>query len=98
MWRTRTRRGWGPQITECGVEIREMRVVPDELAAIEAAVSELGRAHTYVLTTGGLESTPDDITVEAVATALGRSLVPNKKVRRLVEAAIGEIRKDHPTA
>lgn len=84
------------RLTERGVEVREVRVVPDEGPAIERAVSELGSEHTFVLTTGGLGSTPDDITVEAVAAALDRSLEPNAEARRDVESAVAAIREEYP--
>lgn len=84
------------RLTERGVAVREVRVVPDEHAAIEAAVSELGAAHTHLVTTGGLGSTPDDVTLDAVAAALGRSLEPNDEARRHVEAAVAEIREEYP--
>jgi nicotinamide-nucleotide amidase len=84
------------RLTERGVAVREVRVVPDERAAIETAISELGGAHTHLLTTGGLGSTPDDVTLDAVAGALGRPLEPNAEARRLVEAAVAEIQEEYP--
>jgi len=84
------------RLTERGVEVQEIRVVPDDRPAIERTVSELGGEHTIVVTTGGLGSTPDDITVEAVATALDCSLEPNPEARRDIESAVAAIRADHP--
>mgnify|MGYP006277127167 CR=1 FL=1 len=95
---TNTNASWlAARLTERGVAVREVRVVPDERPAIEAAVSELGAAHTHLLTTGGLGSTLDDVTLEAVAGALGRPLEPNDEARRLVDAAVAEIREEYPT-
>jgi nicotinamide-nucleotide amidase len=84
------------RLTEFGIDVREIRVVPDEASPIETTVSDLSQTHTLVITTGGLGSTPDDITIEAVADALGLPLEPNSEARKHVEAAVTEIRDDHP--
>jgi len=84
------------RLTDSGVRVREIRVVPDEVPAIAAAVSALGRAHEFVVTTGGLGSTPDDVTVDAVADALDRPLTADETARAQVEAAVAEIRADYP--
>jgi molybdenum cofactor synthesis domain-containing protein len=60
-----------------GVPFERIHVVADESAAIaEALHLELARSRPRVIvTSGGIGSTPDDITFEAVAEALGRPLV-----------------------
>ena len=57
--------------TELGIDLREVRIVPDEQDAIVAALNALRDSHTYVFTTGGIGPTHDDITADAVATAFG---------------------------
>lgn len=84
------------RLADRGVRVREIRVVPDEVEAIATAVAELGQAHEFVVTTGGLGSTPDDLTVDAVAAALERPLEANGTARAHVEAAVAEIRADFP--
>ena len=84
------------RLMDLGVRVREIRVVPDEAEKIAAAVSELGQQCTFVVTTGGLGSTPDDVTVGAVASALNRGLKPNPEAREQIEAAVAEIQADHP--
>jgi molybdenum cofactor synthesis domain-containing protein len=54
-----------------GIRLAEVRVVPDDPARIGAAVNALREACDYVFTTGGIGPTHDDITVDAVAAALG---------------------------
>lgn len=56
-----------------GVPLDRVHVVPDEHAAIgEALTAELGRSRPRVIvTSGGIGSTPDDLTYEAVAAAVG---------------------------
>ena len=54
-----------------GIRLSEVRVVPDVEARIVDAVSALREAYDYLFTTGGIGPTHDDITVDAVAAALG---------------------------
>jgi molybdenum cofactor synthesis domain-containing protein len=72
-----TNSGWmARRLTALGVPLERVVTVPDELDAIdEALAAELGRARPrVVLTSGGIGSTPDDLTLEAVARHLGRGL------------------------
>ena len=57
--------------TELGIDLREVRVVPDEQSAIVEALNALRARSTYVFTTGGIGPTHDDITADAVAAAFG---------------------------
>lgn len=60
-----------------GVPLDRVHVVPDDERAIaEALHAELARPRPRVIiTSGGIGSTPDDITYESVAAALGREVV-----------------------
>jgi molybdenum cofactor synthesis domain-containing protein len=58
-------------LTEIGIDLKEVRIVPDEELEIVAAVNALRRRYTYVFTTGGIGPTHDDITAESVANAFG---------------------------
>jgi molybdenum cofactor synthesis domain-containing protein len=57
-----------------GVDVREARVVPDVEDEIVAAVNALRVRYDYVITTGGIGPTHDDITADAVARAFGISI------------------------
>ena len=69
-----------------GIRLMEVRVVPDVEARIVAAVGALRTAHDYLFTTGGIGPTHDDITVDAVAAALGLPVVVHPEARRILEA------------
>lgn len=58
-------------LTKIGIDLREVRVIPDVAPEIIAAVNALRARYDYVFTTGGIGPTHDDITADAVAAALG---------------------------
>jgi len=58
-------------LTNLGIEVAEARVVPDDETRIVAALDEMREAYDYVLTTGGIGPTHDDITADCVAKAFG---------------------------
>jgi molybdenum cofactor synthesis domain-containing protein len=58
-----------------GIRLREVRVVGDVTGAIVEAVNALRDANDYCFTTGGIGPTHDDITVDAIAEALGVGVV-----------------------
>src|SRR5579863_7245709 len=58
-------------LTNIGIDLKEVRVVPDEEPEIIAALNALRARYTYVFTTGGIGPTHDDITADCVAKAFG---------------------------
>ena len=68
-----------------GIRLAEVRVVPDVEERIAEAVNALRTAHDYLFTTGGIGPTHDDITVDAVAKALGLPVVVHPEARRILE-------------
>ena len=70
--------------TELGIELKEVRVVSDESAAIIEAVRALSARYTYVFTSGGIGPTHDDITAEAVAAAFEVPLEINQEACQLM--------------
>ncbi|MCC6193738.1 MAG: competence/damage-inducible protein A, partial [Burkholderiales bacterium] len=61
-------------LTNIGIDLREVRVVPDVEEEIVAAVNALRSRYTYLFTTGGIGPTHDDITADCVAKAFGVGL------------------------
>lgn len=68
-----------------GIRLKEVRVVADDMAAIIAAVNELRARFDYLFTTGGIGPTHDDITVDAIAQALGVGVVVHPDARAILE-------------
>jgi molybdenum cofactor synthesis domain-containing protein len=58
-----------------GIRLAEVRVVADKTEAIVEAVNALRARNDYLFTTGGIGPTHDDITVDAIAAALGVPVV-----------------------
>ena len=57
--------------TAIGIQLKEVRIVPDEEPEIVAAVNALRAKYTYVFTTGGIGPTHDDLTADSIAKAFG---------------------------
>ena len=58
-------------LTNIGIDLREVRVVPDIEEEIVSALNALRSRYTYLFTTGGIGPTHDDITADCVAKAFG---------------------------
>ncbi len=61
-------------LTAIGIDLKEVRVVPDDEDEIVTALNALRKRYTYVFTTGGIGPTHDDITADSVAKAFGVSI------------------------
>ena len=68
-----------------GIRLAEVRVVPDVEERIVEAVNALRARNDYLFTTGGIGPTHDDITVDAVAAALGVPVVIHPEARAILE-------------
>ena len=68
-----------------GIRLTEVRVVPDVEGRIAEAVNALRASYDYLFTTGGIGPTHDDITVDAVAAALGVPVVVHPRARAILE-------------
>ena len=68
-----------------GIRLAEVRVVADVESAIVEAVNALRARNDYLFTTGGIGPTHDDITVDAIAAALGVGVVVHPEARAILE-------------
>jgi molybdenum cofactor synthesis domain-containing protein len=72
-------------LNELGIRMREARIIPDDEAVIAATVNSCRRAFDYVLTTGGIGPTHDDITAASIARAFDVPLERNPSALRALE-------------
>jgi molybdenum cofactor synthesis domain-containing protein len=83
---------------ELGIDLKEVRIVADEMGDIVAALNALRHRYTYVFTTGGIGPTHDDITADAVAEAFGVQLYEDPRIidillQRLKPEELNEARR-----
>jgi molybdenum cofactor synthesis domain-containing protein len=67
-----------------GVALKRIAVVPDELDAIAQEVRYCSQHFDFVITSGGVGPTHDDITIAGVAAALGRPVVIHPQLEALI--------------
>jgi molybdenum cofactor synthesis domain-containing protein len=77
-------------LTALGIDLKEVRVVPDEEPEIIGALNVLRARYTYVFTTGGIGPTHDDITAEAVAKAFGVPIEYHPRAVEILRARLAE--------
>ncbi len=68
------------RLTRRGHRIVRIIVVPDESDAIASEVKRALSLSEFVIVTGGLGATHDDVTTEGIAKALNRNLILNEEV------------------
>ncbi len=79
------------QLFEAGYEIYAMHTIGDTPALIGEALKKAISQVDAVIVTGGLGSTDDDLTNEAVSQALNRPTLPNLEILSTVRAHLDEI-------
>jgi molybdenum cofactor synthesis domain-containing protein len=67
-----------------GIRVTEARVIPDVEDVIVAVINEVRTQHDYVLTTGGIGPTHDDITAACIAKAFGVELFAHPEIAALI--------------
>ena len=72
-------------LTNLGIDLKEVRVVPDEEKEIVEALNALRHRYNYVFTTGGIGPTHDDITADSVAKAFGVAIGHHPEAVAIIE-------------
>ena len=79
------------RLHDLGLRVVERRTAPDDEGLIATALTELSARAGVIVTTGGLGPTPDDLTRQALARAMGEGLVQDEEaaasIRRWFERA-----------
>ena len=73
-------------LNDIGIQVAEAHVIPDDSDIIVAAVNAARVAHDYVLTTGGIGPTHDDITSVCIARAFGVPFGRNPQAEEILLA------------
>jgi len=71
-------------LTERGVDLREIRCIPDDAKGIVSAINDLRDRFDHVFTSGGIGPTHDDITADCVAEAFGVSIDIREDARAIL--------------
>jgi molybdenum cofactor synthesis domain-containing protein len=78
-------------LSRIGIDLKEVRVVGDEEAAIVEALNALRTRYSYVFTTGGIGPTHDDITADSVAKAFGVGIDVDPRVVALLKERFNDL-------
>lgn len=76
-------------MTMVGIDLKEVRIVADDEAAIVEAINAVRSRYDYVFTSGGIGPTHDDITADAVAAAFGVELIEHPEIIAMMTARWG---------
>lgn len=82
------------ELTARGATVTRILTVPDDTDVIEQYVREWREAFDAVVVTGGLGGTHDDVTTEAVASALDRDRIVDPEVRDRIEERMQRYRAE----
>ncbi len=74
------------ELAAAGIDLREVRVVADDRAAIIDAVRALSAAYDHLFTSGGIGPTHDDITADCIAKAFHTTIDIRADARAILEA------------
>lgn len=80
----------GTELGLIGIQLSEVRIVPDIEAEIVETINALRSKYDYVFTTGGIGPTHDDITSDCIAKAFGVKNVPHPEGFPLLKAYYDE--------
>ncbi|WP_264211325.1 competence/damage-inducible protein A [Leisingera thetidis] len=74
------------ELAKHGIDLKEVRIVSDDEAAVISAVKALAGAHDHVFTSGGIGPTHDDITADCIAKAFDAHLDVREDARAILQA------------
>lgn len=83
-------------LSTVGVDVHHHVAVGDNLDRVVRTIRDALDRSDVVIITGGLGPTPDDLTREAVATALDRSLVRDDTLAGIIEGIFTSLGRDMP--
>jgi len=82
--------------TQCGILIKEVRIIPDVEKTIVKNVLDLSKQYKYVFTTGGIGPTHDDITSKSISKAFKVKYKFNNEAYKILENYYGKLNFNKP--
>jgi molybdenum cofactor synthesis domain-containing protein len=71
-----------------GVDVERVHTIPDVIEVIADEVRSFAERFSYVLTTGGVGPTHDDVTLDGVALAFGEKLVRHAEMEKMLRGVM----------
>jgi molybdenum cofactor synthesis domain-containing protein len=78
------------ELRALGVELRRIETVPDEVPLIVDSLHRCLAQAQWVFTSGGIGPTHDDVTISAVAQALGKKVVSDPAILDMLRSYYGD--------
>jgi len=78
------------ELRALGVEVRQITTIPDEVSFIAREAKAFAEQFDLVFTTGGIGPTHDDVTIGAIATAFGKTIVRHPLLEALLRRHYGD--------
>jgi FAD synthetase len=78
------------ELRSLGVVVERIVTIPDVVEVIADHVKTMSQTYDYVLTSGGIGPTHDDLTIDAVAAAFGRPLEESASIAERIRRATGK--------
>ena len=78
------------KLKSCGVIVKRVVILPDDVNEIANEVRNLCSSFTYAFTCGGVGPTHDDVTFEAVAKAFDQELVISGEIKTVLQQHFDE--------
>jgi len=72
-------------LNERGIQLKEVRIISDDLNTIVSSINLLRKKYNYLFTTGGIGPTHDDITALAISKAFKKKYEYNKEAYQILE-------------
>jgi len=76
------------ELRKNGVDVERVHIIPDIVDTIASEVREFSQRYDYVLTSGGVGPTHDDVTMESIAAAFDTKLVVHKRMEEMLREAL----------
>jgi FAD synthetase len=75
------------ELRTLGVDVERIITIPDEVDTIAQQVGKMSAAYDFVFTSGGIGPTHDDLTIDGIAKAFGRSIRLSDSIAARIERA-----------